>query len=62
MNILVLFCGGTLVMQKNDEGALITPGKNEAIEGLLGMEPRLHEYVDIEVEFIDNIDSTNMLP
>ncbi len=62
MKILVLFCGGTLIMKKNREGALIVPEKSEAISGLLGLEPKTREFAQIDVEFIDNIDSTNMHP
>lgn len=49
-------------MKKNNEGALVVPEKSEAISGLLGMEPRASELAEIDVEFIDNIDSTNMHP
>ncbi|KAL3908033.1 MAG: hypothetical protein SGILL_008639, partial [Bacillariaceae sp.] len=62
--ILVLFCGGTLIMRENPEdGSLVVNEKDKAIELLLGMEPRLHqEIASLEVEFIDNIDSSNMNP
>ncbi len=62
MKILVLFCGGTLIMKKSPEGALVVPGKDEAISGLMNLEPKIGEFVDINVVFIDNIDSTNMHP
>jgi L-asparaginase/Glu-tRNA(Gln) amidotransferase subunit D len=62
--ILVLFCGGTLIMRENPEdGSLVVNEKDAAIELLLGMEPRLQkEVATLSVEFIDNIDSSNMNP
>jgi L-asparaginase len=62
MKVLVLFCGGTLIMKKNSEGALVVPERSEAVSELLNLEPKISEIADIEVEFIDNIDSTNMHP
>lgn len=60
--ILILFCGGTLIMKENDEGALIVQEKDEAIQAILNLEPELHKITDLEVAYIDNIDSTNMSP
>ena len=62
--ILLLFCGGTLIMRENPEdGSLVVNEKDAAIELLLGMEPRLQkEIASLSVEFIDNIDSSNMNP
>jgi L-asparaginase len=60
--VLVLFCGGTLVMETNERGALHMSPKERAIAILLGMEPKLHDLVDLEIEYIVNIDSTNMNP
>ncbi len=60
--VLVLFCGGTLVMQEDERGSLVTPSLNRAIENLLGMETRLGELADIDVAHIDNIDSSNIRP
>lgn len=58
--ILVLFCGGTIVMVKSPEGVLDMGEKNKAIKSLMNMEPRVHDIADIDVEYIDNIDSSNM--
>jgi len=57
--ILVLFCGGTISMHKNeDTGALdIANGADQ----LFKLEPRLIEIANVDVHFIDNIDSTNMI-
>lgn len=60
--ILLLFCGGTLVMERNEEEALAVPEKERAINMVLNLEPRLAETTEIEVAYIDNIDSTNMTP
>ncbi|HEY4513036.1 MAG TPA: asparaginase [Candidatus Paceibacterota bacterium] len=61
-NILVLFCGGTLVMEENKSGALETPPREKAIQNLLTLEPKLNSISNLTVEYIDNIDSTNMEP
>src|SRR3989344_5587739 len=58
--ILILFCGGTIVMVKTKEGILDMASKEEAVKNLLNLEPRIREIADIEVEYIDNIDSTNI--
>jgi L-asparaginase len=60
--LLVLFCGGTLVMEEDERGSLRTPALDRAIENLLNMETRLDELADIEVAYIDNIDSSNIRP
>ncbi len=39
--VLVLFCGGTLVMEKDDRGSLVTPELDRAIRNLMTMETRL---------------------
>ncbi len=62
MKILILFCGGTLVMEEDEEGALIVPSKEKAIQNLLNIEPKLGNEADLEVAYIDNIDSTNINP
>jgi len=62
MKILVLFCGGTLVMEEDERGSLLTPALDRAIENLLNMETRLGELAEIEVAYIDNIDSSNIRP
>jgi L-asparaginase/Glu-tRNA(Gln) amidotransferase subunit D len=62
--VLLLFCGGTLIMKENpDDGSLVVNEKDEAIRMLLEMEPKLQkEVASLSVEFIDNIDSSNMDP
>jgi len=60
--ILVLFCGGTLVMEENKKGALATPNKSKSIQNLLNIEPNIKKIAKLEVEYVDNIDSTNMEP
>jgi len=58
--ILLLFCGGTIVMVKTKDGILDMGEKEKAIQNLLKLEPRIYELADITVEYIDNIDSTNI--
>ncbi len=60
--VLVLFCGGTLVMEEDERGSLLTPTLDRAIKNLLSMETRLDELADLEVAYIDNIDSSNIRP
>jgi L-asparaginase len=61
-NVLVLFCGGTLIMRENDDGSLVVNEKDKAIELLLHMEPKINEIATLQVHYIDNIDSSNMTP
>lgn len=58
--VLVLFCGGTIIMQASEDGALVVAKKKKAIESLLSLEPRIKEIANIDVLYIDNIDSTNI--
>lgn len=58
--ILILFCGGTIVMVKNKEGVWNKGSTKEAIKSLMNLEPRIHEVANIDFEYIDNIDSTNL--
>lgn len=60
MKILILFCGGTIVMQESETGALVTRSEQDAVDTLVTMEPRIHEFAEIDVLYVDNIDSTNM--
>jgi L-asparaginase len=61
--VLVLFCGGTLIMRENDDGSLVVNDTDAAIDLLLGLEPRLvDEVASLHVEHIENIDSSNMTP
>lgn len=55
--ICVLFCGGTIMMSKDAAtGSLDIAGGTQE---LLSLEPKLREFYDIDIKFIDNIDSTN---
>jgi L-asparaginase len=60
--VLVLFCGGTLIMRENDDGSLVVNDKDKAIDLLLSMEPAINKLADLSVHYIDNIDSSNMSP
>ncbi len=62
MRVLILFCGGTMVMEHNADGVLTTPPRNRAIQNLLKIEPGLRQLADLDVVYIDNIDSTNINP
>lgn len=60
--VLILVCGGTIIMKENAEGALLPPGEDEALGLLLQIEPKLQTIADFEVTYIANKDSTNMVP
>lgn len=60
--LLILFCGGTMIMSTNEKGSLVPMEKNKALEAVFNLEPRLKEIADIDIAFIANIDSTNMTP
>ena len=61
-SVLVIFCGGTLIMRENADGSLVVDDKEKAIELLLNMEPGLNKIADLTVHYVDNIDSSNMSP
>jgi L-asparaginase len=58
--ILVLFCGGTIVMQADKNGTLQTQTKAQAIKTLLNLEPKVHDLAQLHVTYIANIDSSNI--
>jgi L-asparaginase len=60
--VLVLFCGGTIIMKKSRGGYLEVPARAEAVRILRGIEPRLGEIADFRIRYVENIDSTNMTP
>jgi L-asparaginase len=62
MKILVLFCGGTLVMEESEEGVWQVPPRDHAVANLLCLEPRIREIANLEVAYVDNIDSANITP
>lgn len=59
--ICVLFCGGTIVMKKDGRTGSLDVADGVVAE-LMNLEPRLKENYDMEVVFLDNIDSTEMEP
>ncbi len=60
--LLLLFCGGTIIMKRDKKGALMVKEKEEAVSSLFRLEPRIRELANIDHEFIDNIDSSNITP
>lgn len=58
--VLLLFCGGTIIMEKTKEGILDVGSKTRSIKKLMKLEPRIGEIANIDIEYIDNIDSTNI--
>lgn len=47
-------------MVPNAQGVLIPPSKENALYSVLSLEPRLHALADINLQFIANIDSSDM--
>ncbi len=60
--ILILFCGGTMVMVRDEKGALKPPSPENILTSVLGFEPRLSEIADIDIRYVINIDSSDMTP
>lgn len=57
--VLVLFCGGTISMHKNEKSGALDISHGE--EQFFKLEPRISEIANVRVKFIDNIDSTNFV-
>ena len=49
-------------MKEAKDGALLVMEREEAIDMLLNLEPKLKKEVDLDVHYIDNIDSSNIKP
>src|SRR3989344_4479238 len=47
-------------MKKNKDGALEAPEKNEALETIKNLEPRIGDIAEVDIEYVDNIDSSNI--
>jgi|Deesub1362A_J573_1020465.scaffolds.fasta_scaffold04476_1 L-asparaginase len=61
--ILLLFCGGTIVMEEKEDGSLNVPAdRSSAIKILTSIEPKLSTIAAYDIEFIANLDSTNLVP
>jgi L-asparaginase len=60
--ILILFCGGTMVMVRGHDGSLQPPSSENVLSSVLSFEPRLKEIADIAIHYIINIDSSDMTP
>lgn len=60
--ILLLFCGGTIIMTENQKGSLVPMDKESALRSLFEIEPRLTDLAEIDLSYIANIDSTEMTP
>lgn len=61
--VLILFCGGTIVMEEKEDGSLAVPdSQDSAVNILQNLEPRLSTIAEYDIEFIANIDSTNITP
>lgn len=56
--ILILFCGGTIAMQKSEETGSLVPAHGP--EDLYRFEPGIVEIADIETRLIGNVDSAQM--
>ena len=57
-NILLLFSGGTIAMAPDPLTGALKPALNP--EQLYSMAPKIKDYANIKVEFITDVDSSNM--
>mmetsp|Transcript_5324 Transcript_5324/g.10273 ORF Transcript_5324/g.10273 Transcript_5324/m.10273 type:complete len:141 (-) Transcript_5324:857-1279(-) len=61
--VLVLFCGGTLIMRPDAEGVLnVNDDIEEAVDQIMNFDPKISEVADLSVRVVENIDSTDMTP
>jgi L-asparaginase len=60
--VLVLFCGGTIIMKESKRGFAPPADANEAMDILNQLEPKIEEIANIDFEFVANMDSTNIDP
>ncbi len=60
--VLILFCGGTIIMTPGRDGGLKAPSRDSAVRILKDIEPRLPEIADGRIRFVGSMDSTNMTP
>lgn len=61
--VLVLFCGGTLIMRPDLDGVLGIPADiEECVEQVLNFDPKIREIATLSVQVVENIDSTDMEP
>jgi len=58
--ILIIFCGGTISMHKNEASGALDVA--HGVDQLFRLEPRILDLVKIEVQEHTNIDSTNLNP
>ena len=56
-NICLIFCGGTMTMKRNVDGALAPYFTSRS---LLPMVPQLSDFANITVIEVSNLDSSNM--
>lgn len=63
MKLLVLFTGGTMVMEELDESGALGPASREkVVNALYRLRPTLETLAEIDFSYVVNIDSTNMNP
>lgn len=61
-NLLVLFCGGTVLMEAVQDGVLGVAARESTLHSLRNLEPMLRSIADIELEYVVNVDSSNVQP
>ena len=61
--VLVLFCGGTLIMRPDADGVLnVNEDIDEAVDQILNFDPKIGQVANLSVQVVENIDSTDMRP
>lgn len=49
-------------MRQNKDGALVVSDRDEAIQQLMSLDPQVNTIAILTIEYVDNVDSTNMNP
>jgi L-asparaginase len=60
--ILLIFCGGTIVMTETEDGVHALQDKETSMKQLLELEPKIKDIADVNVHYLENIESCDMHP
>jgi len=62
VKVLLLFCGGTIVMRPSNEGPLKLSSQKETLKTILDFLPEIRKIAKVDIEFIANVDSSDISP
>lgn len=60
--VLILFCGGTITMEKKSDGSLAPFAQEKVVDFLRQLEPHIFQEIDTEIRILFHQDSSNMTP